>query len=654
MNAWEQKVVDPFIPELSSLWVVSDADGVARNENILSLLNQKGFEVVVFEDPIEFRFEYENADRFQNGTSLILIFEPDASGYNKLPSDILANARKVDLNLNQIFPQLDRDVIRQVPVSYWQTLWTHSQKLRQSLNYRETAELVLRVCYRFVYELLDDESQLVHALIELHLGKEPAPQGLSGFVAEEIQKKGMAQGWALGQLLESSLVFWEFLQSCWCAFLKSQGVNADATESNTVVEAKHINFEQTKLRYYVDNLLDEGFLKHIEADADSSGKWWSIGIRSAEIPEAEAIQAVQSSILKRLPDADAGIESWRRFGLEYGKQVSTLFLNYSMEELSGFWNAVWNVVDERFQTWLRTAYPTFHNLAGNAPAMVHQIPRFLNAKQRNGKKVALLVLDGLSVAGWYTLRSGILKTLSARESISETTTFAWIPSLTPISRQAIFAGSPPHLFQETLKRTDKDAFRWKQYWTTQTSLLESRIEHLRINGDLADLKALEQVFERPNAVIGMTVNKPDDMMHGATMGWKGWHHQLSLWSQEAVLAKIVSRLLEEQYSIGITADHGNLEAVGIGKISDGTLAERRGERVRIYNDKILRDHAATKLGDSAWSDDGLPFVHDHWALFPKGRSAFTTDGQTIVAHGGTSIDEMMVPWVTIEKKEAGL
>ena len=36
------------------------------------------------------------------------------------------------------------------------------------------------------------------------------------------------------------------------------------------------------------------------------------------------------------------------------------------------------------------------------------------------------------------------------------------------------------------------------------------------------------------------------------------------------------------------------------------------------------------------------------ALYAKGRGAFVAKGETIVTHGGASLDEMIVPWITIK------
>jgi hypothetical protein len=47
-----------------------------------------------------------------------------------------------------------------------------------------------------------------------------------------------------------------------------------------------------------------------------------------------------------------------------------------------------------------------------------------------------------------------------------------------------------------------------------------------------------------------------------------------------------------------------------------------------------------------WSRDGL-LPDGVWVLMPQGRNAFATFNETVVTHGGTTLDEMVVPLVAI-------
>lgn len=52
MKAWAKKILHEFPSDLSRLWIASDPDGVLLDEQILSELRERGFEVLPFEDSV--------------------------------------------------------------------------------------------------------------------------------------------------------------------------------------------------------------------------------------------------------------------------------------------------------------------------------------------------------------------------------------------------------------------------------------------------------------------------------------------------------------------------------------------------------------------------------------------------------------------------
>ena len=89
-----------------------------------------------------------------------------------------------------------------------------------------------------------------------------------------------------------------------------------------------------------------------------------------------------------------------------------------------------------------------------------------------------------------------------------------------------------------------------------------------------------------------------------------------------------------------------VEANGAGRPSEGAIAEIRGERVRIYSDDILRNRVASRFPNAiSWPSIGLP--NDFLPLLASNRRAFSTQGARTVAHGGATIDEIIVPFIQI-------
>ena len=139
-------------------------------------------------------------------------------------------------------------------------------------------------------------------------------------------------------------------------------------------------------------------------------------------------------------------------------------------------------------------------------------------------------------------------------------------------------------------------------------------------------------------------------MHGMELGAVGMHNQVRLWAGQPHLVALLDLLLESGFRVYLTSDHGNIEAAGCGRPSEGAVADLRGERVRVYRDATLR-RSVHNLFPAArdWPPIGLP--DNYLPLLAPDRMAFVREDQRIVGHGGACIEELIVPLVRIERQD---
>ena len=136
------------------------------------------------------------------------------------------------------------------------------------------------------------------------------------------------------------------------------------------------------------------------------------------------------------------------------------------------------------------------------------------------------------------------------------------------------------------------------------------------------------------------------MVHGAELGLATTVHEARQWAEGGWPGELLRRLLEADFEVVLTSDHGCVEAKGIGRPASGVRAEGRGERVRTYETEGARDQDAAEVpGAVAWTPVGLPSGYE--PLFAPPGAAFTSAGYSVVAHGGISVDEVVVPLVTL-------
>jgi hypothetical protein len=143
------------------------------------------------------------------------------------------------------------------------------------------------------------------------------------------------------------------------------------------------------------------------------------------------------------------------------------------------------------------------------------------------------------------------------------------------------------------------------------------------------------------------------MIHDATLGAPDFYASLRVWLEEygRRVERVIAGLLARDFTVYLTSDHGHVEARGFGRPSEGLTVDTRGKRARIYSDR----RAATDVQEGfpqtiLWSQDGL-LPDDVWVLMPEERNAFDTFNEIVVTHGGPTLDEVVVPLVTINLRK---
>ena len=228
--------------------------------------------------------------------------------------------------------------------------------------------------------------------------------------------------------------------------------------------------------------------------------------------------------------------------------------------------------------------------------MLHHASRRLarDIEESGSSRAALIVVDGLALDQWVTIRQ-LLQKQDANLVMRESATFAWIPTLTSVSRQSIFSGKPPLYFPSSINSTNSDEKLWKQFWEGH-GLSRLDVAYQRGLGDGDASSVLDSaIHPSKTRVVGLVVDKVDKIMHGMQLGSAGMHNQIKQWCQSGFLAALVGQLLDFGYDVWLTADHGNIQCDGKGRPSEGVIAETRGERVRVYPTPELRSQVARIL-----------------------------------------------------------
>ena len=201
----------------------------------------------------------------------------------------------------------------------------------------------------------------------------------------------------------------------------------------------------------------------------------------------------------------------------------------------------------------------------------------------------------------------------------------------------------------SINTTNKESNLWRQFWEGN-GLSRFDIGYKKGLGDGDIVTVIEDTLNPGKTkVVGLVIDKVDKIMHGMHLGAVGMHNQIRLWCQEGSLCSLIGYLLDQDYQVWLTSDHGNIECKGKGNPSEGSIAKTRGERVRVYPTPELRDSVASSFTFARkWEPVGLP--PSYFPLVAGGSDAFIKEGEKIVGHGGISIEEVIVPLVKFERK----
>lgn len=662
MSSWRSTILNEFVPNVAKLTLVSDPDCLLTEEKLSMELRERGFDLVEFQDPIEFRYVYESKYRsiWDEGkhTDLVVTLRLQDAELNALPFDLLQAGRKLSFDLGKLFPNLSYPVVEKLDLDLLDALYEAQQiSSPDRMGDNATKDFILRHVYGVAAELIATEVELLRSLLRLHYGKVVIPATLSERLVDVLKIKSCFKDWPLEQIIPDAEEFFAFIQERWPIFISglesvSQVREDLAQYALSYNGPSHLPFDHQDIRVYIDNLFVEGKLLPTEAAGLELDKnsWIFCGVTASTTDDSDTrISRLFDLLDSEQISAESGHADWISYAMKWA-ELSALIHTEKNNKAERF-EEVGKKVNKTFMDWLESHYASLINLPPSTPAMLHHVPRRLvrDVEDQKDGRVALLVLDGLSLDQWVTVRGSIQKQ-NSEFVFRESATFAWIPTLTSVSRQAIFSGKPPIYFPSSIDSTNSELKLWRQFWQGY-DISKHEVVYKRGLGDGDAEDVLDSLINPSQTrVVGLVIDKVDKIMHGMQLGSAGMHNQIDQWMNGRFLVNLINYLHNHDYEVWLTSDHGNIECSGRGKPSEGAIAENRGERVRVYPTPELRAQIHNAFTFTReWEPVGLP--DSYYPLVAQGRDAFITEGSTIVGHGGVSIEEVIVPLVKIERRK---
>lgn len=284
-----------------------------------------------------------------------------------------------------------------------------------------------------------------------------------------------------------------------------------------------------------------------------------------------------------------------------------------------------------FQEALRSSYnQTKNSSAIKKPKIVSKILDYLNFNYQKDK-IALIVVDGMAFWQYELLQEGLPK------NKTEEIIFSWIPSITQLSRQAIFRGGNPQ--NNYIQSPKSEAKLWDNFWKSK-GINDHEIVYQHEKVDLANLEMVRK--------LAIVFKDLDEKMHSST-DYIDLLSNTKNWIVRSDILKVVNELISKGFSVFITSDHGNIQSKGwrglkgrekLGTNKSGSRSMRHIE----YSEKWLTDEFLInnpELSEAVvWDDQTIYFKND----------LSFSNKDMLVTHGGAHLLEVLIPFIEIKNE----
>jgi len=651
LSTWIARLAGRFDPEVYRLYLVADPDRLLAIPALQGLLRDRGFTFLSYDDALAFRYLYESdiRPRLLTTPDFQAIVTVGALPERALPYDLLADGKFVELGLHELVPRFNLSAVREVPPGdLARVVAAHARYQGQVLAEGPTREILLREAYGVSPAAFVGIEGVIEYLLRRHYAGEALPESLDRLLASQLCTRfDLGADDDILTLLRQPAAFYLWLQRDWAAYVRFRMGDG--------APAYRVPFERPTIRVYLDNLFVDGLLTRVPMEKNDVPGWMRAGLALPQERTDAAFRDLLPQLDRSWPVGDASHQEWLAYAWRWAALRACIGRGTTEQErlaMVADLRPIQAELETAFAEWLAREYESLPSLAAaSKPIMVHQIGEALRRRHQSGERVALVVLDGMALDHWLAIRSATLaEAWDADWEITEDACFAVVPTLTSLSRQAIFAGRLPRAFPDTWNKYGKEREHWgrlaEDWGLPRSAAVYATLQFGAPDTDTDPLERVPRVDEVAVQLLGLVINDIDQLGHAAKLGLAGMQDDVRLWAASGQLGRLFGGLLARGYTVYATADHGSVEAVGVGTINEGVLVEQRALRARVYNDEAFSVPILAQYPDAiAWPGIGLP--PELRVILPRGLAAFAPVGETVVTHGGIALEELIVPFIRL-------
>ena len=290
----------------------------------------------------------------------------------------------------------------------------------------------------------------------------------------------------------------------------------------------------------------------------------------------------------------------------------------------------------------------------------------------NGEKVFLIVIDNFRYDQWRTLAQDIGEMFDVNEDMY----MSILPTATQYARNAIFSGLMPEQIERMFPDlwVDEDEEEGKNI--NEEPLIRTQIERYRrhdtfsyhkINDSAAAERLIERLGElKKNDINVVVLNFIDMLSHARTESKmvrelannESAYRSITLsWFRHSVVGELLKALAQTDCTVIITTDHGSIRASKPIKIigdrnTNTNLRYKLGKNLNCQSKDVfvVKNPHDAQLPAPNLSTSYVFATGNSFLAYPNNYNYYVSYYKDTFQHGGISMEEMLIPLVTLKKR----
>lgn len=326
-----------------------------------------------------------------------------------------------------------------------------------------------------------------------------------------------------------------------------------------------------------------------------------------------------------------------------------------------------------FFKFVRSNYEHWINEPADRPLISPDIfKKKVFPRLNEGKKVFLLVLDNFRFDQWRILADGLAEYFDIEEDLY----YSILPTATQYARNAIFSGLMPRKIKEMYPDLWVDEEEDEGKNLNEERLIREQLARYRrkedftyhkINDSAQVEKYIARISHTNVSLHVLVVNFIDILSHARTesqmvrelAGTESAYRSITLsWFRHTAVNEIFATLARMDYEVILTTDHGSIrvstptKVVGDRNVNTN-LRYKLGKNLT-YNPKEvfeIKNPDKIALPRPNLSTTYIFATGDRFFAYPNNYNHYVQYYRDTFQHGGISMEEMIIPLVTLRPKQ---